>query len=404
MENSQTQIPRRGFLRRLGGLAAAFALHRFVHKDSVKASSLENIVDGLSAQAYGAPDYYYGELDGRRVPADFDLHIKEWERHGRNIGGVDTSFKPRKSPHGPPVVSPVKGVVVDAYNYDNTGNTIIIEYSLVRIQLMHLERIFIPQGENIRIEVERGQVLGLEGNSGSIARGQEPHTQLSISGVTLERGLTYHYDHKSRFEKFEDKWKVWRTVTNPARLAPDRRGPVHKFPYKYKLDGEDYDTPYLNASAKVRSGLEKLAEDFGNTEIGKNVSAWLKQNRPIPIIINYAVGMYPKVTDKALRTTLTDIFADVKEAFRLLKLTSIYIDHINPNVIAEAVKANSNIVDYLRPYYRIPQVQAYKSPPEKELPPIYNQAIPRRGFLKEGLRQITSILTDKNNYTVVVRS
>ncbi|MBI2653919.1 hypothetical protein HYX02_03845 [Candidatus Woesearchaeota archaeon] len=369
------KITRGDFLERLAGAAASVSLPNLIPKDSVKLLSLENLMNELSAQAYGAPDYHYVKLDdGRLVPADFYVHILDWEKNRRNIGGVDTKFKPRKPPHGAPVVSPVRGVVVQVDNF------IIVEYGIVRIKLDHLEKILIPKGKDIRVEVKRGQILGLEGD----------HTQLSVSGVTLERGLTYDYDYLDRFERNEDRWKVWRTVVNPARLAIDKVGPVHKFPFKYKLDGEDYDTPYLNASAKVKSGLEKLAEDFGNTEIGRSIGASLKGNRPIPIIINYAVGMYPKVTDKALRTTLTDIFADVKEAFRLLKLTSIYIDHVNPDVIAEAVKANSNIVDYLRPYYRIPQVQAYKSAPGKELVSSYSQPVPRRGFLKEGLRQIAS--------------
>jgi len=111
------------------------------------------------------------------VNSEFGLRRSPWTGRPEQHRGIDIG-----SPPGTPVRSPVAGTVVAASSYGRLGKHVAVDHGNgVRSLYGHLEALDVKNGER----VERGQVLGLVGNTGR-STGPHLHYELLVDGKAVD--------------------------------------------------------------------------------------------------------------------------------------------------------------------------------------------------------------------------
>ena len=256
---------------------------------------------------------------------DFATHVREIESGGRNVAGSDYAFA-----HGIPVAAPIGGRVAYVQDFKNgtAGKTVVIEYGIVDVQIAHLERLFVGRGDAL----DRSTCIGTQGKNSAVGgKAAVSHLHISVYGC----GAFYDYRQVppggNRHRAFY--------LLNPDALTP-RRDP-REILTDCPWDGEaDHDTPYLDyVDTHVRGGLERLVRDFPDHELARFIGRSLK-SRSLAETLRRVWIKHERRADDALTRRFEGIFAHVREAGRLLTLTSPYFDHTNPRTILKVADAN----------------------------------------------------------------
>ncbi len=259
------------------------------------------------------------------VTGDFATHVREIEAGGRNVAGSDYAFA-----HGIPVAAPIGGRVAYVVDFKNgtAGKTVVIEYGIVDIQIAHLESLFVGRGDTL----DRSTCIGTQGKNPAVnGKAAVSHLHISVYGC----GAFYDYRQLAP----GDNRKRAFYLLNPDALTPRRA--AREILTDCPWDGEaDYDTPYLDfVDTHVRGGLERVARDFPDDELARFIGRSLK-SRTLAETLRRVWIKFQRRADDALTHRFELIFAHVKGAGRLLKLTSPYFDHTSPRTILKVANAN----------------------------------------------------------------
>jgi len=134
-----------------------------INNDSI---SIYGVVDGKFIYQPGDTWFVYG-LFGHFKAIDEDYNIK-YPAWGNRHNGIDIATRT-----GTPVVSASDGGVT--FIGTKAGDTIIVQTNSFQITYAHLSKISVAVGER----VQRGQVIGYTGNSGTI----NPHLHFQIDRI-----------------------------------------------------------------------------------------------------------------------------------------------------------------------------------------------------------------------------
>ncbi len=267
--------------------------------------------------------------------ATFQEHVEnEAETSTRGIGGIDLTFG-----HGVPIVSPVKGRISSVRNSPVSGKTTTIQYGFTEVLLAHQEELLIEPGT----EVDRYTVIGREGATGTGSSGTS-HVHLSVIG----NAVFHDYNHNRTVGSAVKIFPSWNFVLDPDRLTSDGN-PLVENPWNPAVD---YDTPYLEFVEKhVRPSFARIYKNYKDTPPQyciRNLS-----REPSMGSINCLWKQYEKIKYEGgpLEKELEIIRITVREAGKLIKLTSPYIDHTNSNIIRHVISRNPRHKDLILKYY-----------------------------------------------------
>ena len=130
-------------------------------------------------------------------------------------------------------------------------------------------------------------------------------------------------------------------VLNPDGLTPGRNAKAILTDYPW--DGRtDYDTPYLDyVDAHVRAGLERLARNYANFRLGRSIGRWLRTRSLAEALRRAWIRQQQyRQPGSVLAREIEKVFEHVRNAGKLLRLTSSYIDHTNPQTILRVAEVN----------------------------------------------------------------
>lgn len=110
------------------------------------------------------------------VNSDFGSRLSPWTREAEFHSGLDIS-----ADRGTPVHAPAPGTVLFAGAQNEFGLTVILEHGHdIRSLYGHLSKLQVTQGQ----KVERGQVVGLTGNTGK-SSGPHLHYEILVKGQSV---------------------------------------------------------------------------------------------------------------------------------------------------------------------------------------------------------------------------
>ena len=328
--------------------------------------------------------------------SSFQGHLDKEKRTGEfGWGGVYYVFK-----HGIPLVSSCKGTIIVSGYFSNSGNEIQIYYGIVQLVFAHQENLFKHVGD----AVDRITCLGALGDEGGGANNKSHlHFTVMGNAALQDDPYFQQRNYNGNLGKSKiDKYHKWNFVIDPERLRADNPGPLFERPYSPKIDA-NLDSEYLSFVAQnvrtefiLLSGIFVVSGDFDTRSSAKRTQIQLMLNVPLVEIINASMRRYEVLTgfmyhemptalvyringhlaeiknmaesekfgaivntaskfdiqisakdDRILDSInmvevawLGEIYTKVREAGRLIKLTSPYIDHTNPETILAIAAAN----------------------------------------------------------------
>ena len=110
------------------------------------------------------------------VNSDFGSRLSPWTREAEFHSGLDIS-----ADRGTPVHAPAPGTVLFAGAQNEFGLTVILEHGHdIRSLYGHLSKLQVTQGQ----KVERGQVVGMTGNTGK-SSGPHLHYEIMVKGQSV---------------------------------------------------------------------------------------------------------------------------------------------------------------------------------------------------------------------------
>ena len=136
-------------------------------------------------------------------------------RFGNGHSGVDSVG----NQYGNPVCAVVDGVVESVTNSDSMGRCVEYGNQNVRIACYHLASVVVKEGDRVEAGKTR---IGIEGSSGTLAKGKHLHSSMWIDGVLVDPELYLAGKKEFPVEEKNAKYGVRKVTRTDLNL---RKGP-----------------------------------------------------------------------------------------------------------------------------------------------------------------------------------